>query len=179
MVLPGRFLENERFFWTKQMKKRALDALLDMQEKLERCEREEKICSGTTVTMVFVRGRRFVLVHLGDSRAYQLCRKRCLNRENRPEPGSFHWIMKRAACCAVASGRLGWKCRNCIQERWTTGTCCCCVRTDFIKKRRRIFPNLPVRGTGSRATVSAAERNWELFDGPGGKGQYDSGTDRI
>lgn len=52
-----------------------------MQEKLERCEREEKICSGTTVTMVFVRGRRFVLVHLGDSRAYQLCRKRCLNRE--------------------------------------------------------------------------------------------------
>lgn len=68
-------------FWTKQMKKRALDALLDMQEKLERCEREEKICSGTTVTMVFVRGRRFVLVHLGDSRAYQLCRKRCLNRE--------------------------------------------------------------------------------------------------
>ena len=57
------------------------DALLDMQEKLERCEREEKICSGTTVTMVFVRGRRFVLVHLGDSRAYQLCRKRCLNRE--------------------------------------------------------------------------------------------------
>ncbi|MFR6590920.1 MAG: protein kinase domain-containing protein [Gallintestinimicrobium sp.] len=51
----------------------------DMQ-KAERCEREEN-CSGTTVTMVFVRGRRFVLVHLGDSRAYQLCRKRCLNRE--------------------------------------------------------------------------------------------------
>ncbi len=75
------FWKMRSLFWTKRMKKRALDALLDMQEKLERCEREEKICSGTTVTMVFVRGRRFVLVHLGDSRAYQLCRKRCLNRE--------------------------------------------------------------------------------------------------
>lgn len=75
------FWKMRSFFWTKRMKKRALDALLDMQEKLERCEREEKICSGTTVTMVFVRGRRFVLVHLGDSRAYQLCRKCCLNRE--------------------------------------------------------------------------------------------------
>ena len=75
------FWKMRSLFWTKQMKKRALDALLDMQEKLERCEREEKICSGTTVTMVFVRGRRFVLVHLGDSRAYQLCRKCCLNRE--------------------------------------------------------------------------------------------------
>ena len=75
------FWKMRSLFWTKQMKKRVLDALLDMQEKLERCEREEKICSGTTVTMVFVRGRRFVLVHLGDSRAYQLCRKCCLNRE--------------------------------------------------------------------------------------------------
>lgn len=59
------FWKMRSLFWTKRMKKRALDALLDMQEKLERCEREEKICSGTTVTMVFVRGRRFVLVHLG------------------------------------------------------------------------------------------------------------------
>lgn len=133
------FWKMRSFFWTKRMKKRALDALLDMQEKLERCEREEKICSGTTVTMVFVRGRRFVLVHLGDSRAYQLCRKRCLNREKQTGTNSFHRIMKRAACCAAASGRLGWKCRNCIQERWAMGTCCCCVRTDFIKKRRRIF----------------------------------------
>ena len=44
------FWKMRALFWTKQMKKRALDALLDMQEKLERCEREEKICSGTTVT---------------------------------------------------------------------------------------------------------------------------------
>ena len=43
------FWKMRSLFWTKQMKKRALDALLDMQEKLERCEREEKICSGTTV----------------------------------------------------------------------------------------------------------------------------------
>ena len=42
------FWKMRSLFWTKQMKKRALDALLDMQEKLERCEREEKICSGTT-----------------------------------------------------------------------------------------------------------------------------------
>lgn len=36
------FWKMRSFFWTKRMKKRALDALLDMQEKLERCEREEK-----------------------------------------------------------------------------------------------------------------------------------------
>lgn len=75
------FWKMRSLFWTKRMKKRALDALLDVQEKLERCEREEKICSGTTVTMVFVRGRRFLLVHLGDSRAYLLCRKHRLTRK--------------------------------------------------------------------------------------------------
>ena len=31
------FWKMRTLFWTKQMKKRALDALLDMQEKLERC----------------------------------------------------------------------------------------------------------------------------------------------
>lgn len=179
MVLPGGFLENALSFLDKTDEKAGTRRAFRHAGKAGALRAGGKICSGTTVTMVFVRGRRFVLVHLGDSRAYQLCRKCCLNRENRPEPGSFHRIMKRAACCAAASGRLGWKCRNCIQERWATGTCYCCVRTDFIKKRRRIFSNLPVRGTGSRATVSAAERNWELFNGPGGKGQYDSGTDRI
>ena len=51
------------------------------------------------------------------------------------------------------------------------------VMADY--KKLSLIHILPVRGTGSRATVSAAERNWELFDGPGGKGQYDSGTDRI
>ena len=133
------FWKMRTLFWTKQMKKRALDALLDMQEKLERCEREEKICSGTTVTMVFVRGRRFVLVHLGDSRAYQLCRKRCLNREKQTGTRQLSQDHEEGGVLRRCVGAFGWKCRNCIQERWMTGTCYCCVRTDFIKKRRRIF----------------------------------------
>ena len=64
------FWKMRSLFWTKQMKKRALDALLDMQEKLERCEREEKnlqrndsndgICSRTQICTGASRGQQGV-----------------------------------------------------------------------------------------------------------------------
>ena len=64
------FWKMRSLFWTKQMKKRALDALLDMQEKLERCEREGKnlqrndsndgICSRTQICTGASRGQQGV-----------------------------------------------------------------------------------------------------------------------
>ncbi len=167
-------------FWTKTDEKAGTRRAFRHAGKAGALRAGGKICSGTTVTMVFVRGRRFVLVHLGDSRAYQLCRKRCLNREKQTEPGSFHRIMKRAACCAAASGRLGWKCRNCIQERWMTGTCYCCVRTDFIKKRRRIFFRICLYEEREAGQLyRRLKGNGSFLTAQGEKGQYDSGTDRI
>ncbi|MDO4293544.1 MAG: serine/threonine-protein phosphatase [Eubacteriales bacterium] len=59
-------------FWRRRTVRAAKGALEEVQEKLERCEREEEICSGTTCTMALVRGNRFVLLHLGDSRAYRI-----------------------------------------------------------------------------------------------------------
>lgn len=81
MVLPGGFLENALSFLDKTDEKAGTRRAFRHAGKAGALRAGGKICSGTTVTMVFVRGRRFVLVHLGDSRAYQLCRKRCLNRE--------------------------------------------------------------------------------------------------
>lgn len=62
----------ERVFWRKRAAKLAKRALLDIQEKLERCEKEEDICCGTTCTMALMREGRFLLVHMGDSRAYRI-----------------------------------------------------------------------------------------------------------
>ncbi len=62
-------------FWTKRAAGGATDALEWIQEKMERCERAEGICCGATCTLALVRGGRFVLLHIGDSRAYLLGRK--------------------------------------------------------------------------------------------------------
>lgn len=62
----------EGMFWRKKAAKLAKKALLDIQEKLERCEREEDICCGTTCTLALMRENRFLLLHVGDSRAYRI-----------------------------------------------------------------------------------------------------------
>ena len=64
------FWKMRSLFWTKQMKKQALDALLDMQEKLERCERGGKnlqrndsndgVCSRTQICTGASRGQQGV-----------------------------------------------------------------------------------------------------------------------
>lgn len=71
-------------FWTRRAAEGATDALEWIQEKMEHCERAEGIRCGTTCTMALVRGRRFVLLHVGDSRAYLLGRKeRALTQKHR------------------------------------------------------------------------------------------------
>ena len=61
--------------WKKRAAAAAGSALARSQEQLERCEREEGICCGTTCTMALVKGRDFALIHSGDSRAYRIGRK--------------------------------------------------------------------------------------------------------
>ena len=62
----------EGIFWRRRMKKLVRKAFYDIQGGLERCEREEDICCGTTCTMALVKNGRFLLAHMGDSRAYRI-----------------------------------------------------------------------------------------------------------
>lgn len=71
------------FFWQRRTEKSAAAALFAIQEKIESCEKAEKICCGTTCTMALVKGRHFVLLHAGDSRAYLIGKKeRQLTRDH-------------------------------------------------------------------------------------------------
>ena len=75
-----------RVFWRKKAAASSVDALGRVQEKLERCEREEGICCGTTCTMALVKGRSFVVTHSGDSRAYRIGKKeRLLTRDHKKD----------------------------------------------------------------------------------------------
>ncbi|MFQ8702869.1 MAG: PP2C family protein-serine/threonine phosphatase [Eisenbergiella sp.] len=68
----------EGIFWRRRMKKLVRKAFFDIQSGLERCEREEDICCGTTCTMALVKNGRFLLAHMGDSRAYRIGAGRCV-----------------------------------------------------------------------------------------------------
>lgn len=62
-------------FWTKRTARAAVEALWRIQGQMERCEKAEGICCGTTCTVALVRGKRFLVLHVGDSRAYRVGRK--------------------------------------------------------------------------------------------------------
>lgn len=62
-------------FWRKKAAEGATDALCQIQRQMERCERAEGICCGTTCTAALVKGKRFVILHVGDSRASLIGRK--------------------------------------------------------------------------------------------------------
>lgn len=73
-------------FWQKRTAEGATDALARIQERMERCEKAEGICCGTTCTMALVRGKRYVILHVGDSRAYLIGKKeRCLTRDHQKD----------------------------------------------------------------------------------------------
>lgn len=61
--------------WRKKTAEGVTDALGRIQEQIERCERAEEICCGTTCTVALVKGKRFVLLHVGDSRAFLMGRR--------------------------------------------------------------------------------------------------------
>lgn len=65
----------EPFWWRKRAADGATDALARIQERIERHEKAEGIFCGTTCTMALIKGRRFVLLHTGDSRAYLIGKK--------------------------------------------------------------------------------------------------------
>lgn len=73
----------EGLFWQKKAAEGATDALARIQERIECYERVEGFCCGTTCTMAMVKGKRFVLLHMGDSRAYLIGKKeRCLTLDH-------------------------------------------------------------------------------------------------
>lgn len=76
-------------FWRKRAAQSALEALSGLQSELERHEREEKICCGTTCTMALVKGKQFVVLHTGDSRAYLIGRKERLLTRDHQEGGAL------------------------------------------------------------------------------------------
>lgn len=73
----------EGLFWQKRAAEGATDALAQIQDRMERYERAEGICCGTTCTIALIKGKRFVLLHVGDSRAYLVGKKeRCLTTDH-------------------------------------------------------------------------------------------------
>ena len=70
-------------FWQRTAAECAIKAFASVQKKLEQIEKEENVCCGTTCTMALVKGKGFVIVHIGDSRAYRIGgRERILTREH-------------------------------------------------------------------------------------------------
>lgn len=76
-------------FWRKQTAKSALEAFESIQLSMERYEREEEICCGTTCTMALVKRSRFLIFHTGDSRAYLIGRKERLLTRDHHEGGAL------------------------------------------------------------------------------------------
>lgn len=65
-----RAVQKRKAFWVIR---RSLDRLVyDMQEELSRYAGREKICLGSTMTVLVLWERTYLLWHLGDSRAYSL-----------------------------------------------------------------------------------------------------------
>lgn len=66
-----RAIQKRKAYWVIR---RSLDRLVyHMQEQLSRYAKREGICLGTTMTVLVVWEKTYLLWHLGDSRAYQLC----------------------------------------------------------------------------------------------------------
>lgn len=76
-------------FWRKRTAKSALEAFGRMQSCMERFEREEEICCGTTCTMALVKKNRFIIFHTGDSRAYLIGRRERLLTQDHHEGGAL------------------------------------------------------------------------------------------
>ena len=95
----------EGIFWRRRLERLVRKILLEIQEKLERCEREEDVCCGTTCTMAFMRDGAFLVAHVGDSRAYRIgasCRVKTARRAGGARNG-----VRTGGAKAVHCGRTG------------------------------------------------------------------------
>ena len=80
-------------FWKKSAKESALGTFLQIQEKLEKAQRENGICCGTTCTMALVKDGNYMIFHTGDSRAV------CIRgRKGRCRPGGRERILTKDHC---------------------------------------------------------------------------------
>lgn len=72
--------------WQKRTTASVLRELRQIQEEMERFQRRENLCMGTTCTLALVKKSRFLLFHLGDSRAYRIGKKeRCLTKDHQQD----------------------------------------------------------------------------------------------
>lgn len=77
-------------FWRTAVANQAKEALAGIQERMELCEREEKICCGTTATMAFVKRKKFVILHSGDSSAWLVGRRTRMLTRVHQEKGALN-----------------------------------------------------------------------------------------
>jgi len=61
--------------WSKRIEKSAGEQLCKIQQEIQLYEEQEKMRCGTTCTMAIVCGREYLLLHIGDSRAYLIGKK--------------------------------------------------------------------------------------------------------
>lgn len=99
--------------WRRKVEESALQALFCAQTDMERMEREEEICCGTTCTLAIVKGRQYLLLHTGDSRAYLVGRKeKCLTRDHQKGGvlrrclGAFGFQMPDICCGRLKKGEM-------------------------------------------------------------------------
>ncbi|MBQ7841436.1 MAG: serine/threonine-protein phosphatase [Lachnospiraceae bacterium] len=78
-----------RFFWRKNTVQSACSAFEKIQQKLERIEKEENICCGTTCTMALLKNGRYLILHTGDSRAYRIGRRERLLTKDHHQGGAL------------------------------------------------------------------------------------------
>jgi len=60
---------------SRKIYKSILKMLYEIDEKLKEYGKKKKIRLGTTVTMLIVSGKKYYMIHVGDSRAYKVKRK--------------------------------------------------------------------------------------------------------
>lgn len=77
--------------WTfKRIKRSLFREMYLLHEKMKQWKETDGLSRGTTATMVFMVKRHFLIVHVGDSRAYKLGKKeKCLTRDEKNEKGQL------------------------------------------------------------------------------------------
>lgn len=76
-------------FWRRRAMEALGRAFLEIQSEMERRELEDALCCGTTCTLALVKNASFVLLHVGDSRAYRVGRRVKLLTADHVEGGAL------------------------------------------------------------------------------------------
>lgn len=157
-----------RLFWRRRTGESALAWLFSVQQKLEACERAEGICCGTTCTMALVKGRRFLLLHTGDSRAYVIGRRerqltcdhhegaalnRCVGAFGFQRPDVIRGHFKKGEQLLLCTDGF---CRL-AQEGFLKG--CLWVQESLIQERKPELFYRRLKGTGSFLTAQGERDN--------------------